>query len=184
MKRILSSILLLLCCCISAFTLNAQLRDEFLLDNVSASGVQQMFYRNKVLKVGSYTYICGATINSSGDYDMLLSKFDAVADTLVWSATYGGGYLGDDYAADLAVDGSSNIIVVGTTQVGSLNYDAIAIKYNSSGVQQWVSTYAGAANGPDGFTTVVLNGTDVYAAGGAVVNPSMGVYQKWFSEFR
>jgi hypothetical protein len=172
MKRIIPSLLVLLCFCISAFTLNAQLRDEFLLDNVSASGVQQMFYRNKVLKVGSYTYICGATMNSSGDYDMLLSKFDAVADTLVWSATYGGGYLGDDYAADLAVDGSSNIIVVGTTQVGSLDYNAVIIKYNSSGVQQWVSTYAGAANGPDGFTTVVLNGTDVYAAGGALVNVS------------
>lgn len=118
--------MLMACLLAMPFSFNAQMRDAFLLDNVAASGVQQMFYRNKVLKVGGYNYICGATINSNGDYDILLSKFDSATDTLVWSASYDGSYNGNDYAADLAVDGSNNIIVVGTKQVGALDYDAVA----------------------------------------------------------
>lgn len=172
MKRISICVTALLFILVSSFNSSAQLSNASLLDNVSASGVQQMFFRSKVIKVGNYNYVCGATINGNGDYDILLSKFDARVDTLVWSVSYNGVYNGNDYAADLAVDGSSNVIVVGTTQVGSLDYNAITIKYNSSGVQQWSSTYAGAASGPDGFTTVVMNGTDVYAAGGALVNVS------------
>jgi hypothetical protein len=172
MKRISICVTALLFIFVSGFNSSAQLSDAFLLDNVSASGVQQMFFRSKVIKVGNYNYVCGATINGNGNYDILLSKFDARVDTLVWSTSYNGVYNGNDYAADFAVDGSSNVIVVGTTQVGSLDYNAIAIKYNSSGVRLWSSTYAGAASGPDGFTTVVLNGTDVYAAGGALVNVS------------
>lgn len=172
MKRISICVTTLLFILVSSFNSTAQLTDTFLLDNVSSSGVQQMFFKNKVLRSGSYVYTSGATINDNGNYDILLSKLDGTADTLMWSVSYNGGYDGDDYAADIAVDGSSNVFVVGTTQVGSLDYNAIAIKYNSSGVQQWASTYAGAASGPDGFTTVVLNGTDVYAAGGALVNVS------------
>ncbi len=171
MKRIISSLLVLLCFMVITKTSTGQLRDEFLLDAETASGVQQMFFRNRIVNAGGYTYTCGATLNDYGNYDILVSKVHSTADTLVWSVTYSGGYGGDDYAADVAVDGGGNVVVVGTTQVGSLDYDAITIKYNSSGTQQWVRTYAGAAGAPDGLTCVAFNGSDVYATGGMVNDP-------------
>ncbi len=169
MKRIFYNIITA-CVLLGISQAHSQSSFTYLLDGESSSGMQQMFYKNKVLKSGNYTYICGATINSSGNYDMLLSKFDALADTLMWSVNYNGSYNGDDYAADIAVDGSGNIIIVGTTQVGNLNYDAVTVKYNSSGVQQWASVYAGAAGAPDGLTSLVLDGSDIYVAGGAVTS--------------
>ncbi len=126
-----------------------------------------MFYKNSIVKnVGNDVFTCGATINEDGDYDMLLTKHNS-SNVLQWSVTYAGSYGGDDFASDLAIDPSGNIIVTGTKQVGSLNFDAVIVKYNSSGTQQWVQTYAGAGSGPDGFTTVVLNGSnEIYVAGG------------------
>src|SRR5690606_37927861 len=40
-------------------------------------------------------------------------------------------------------------------------------KYNSSGTKLWEASYSGAGSGPDGFTSVIVDGSgNVFAAGG------------------
>lgn len=43
-------------------------------------------------------------------------------------------------------DGSGNVYIVGSTINGSGNNDIMVVKYNSSGVQQWLRQYNGGAN--------------------------------------
>jgi hypothetical protein len=107
--------LLAICWMIQSF---GQQQTAIFLDAASASGVQQMFYKTSIAKNASNdVFTCGATINGSGNYDILLTKHNS-ANVLQWSATFAGSYGGDDYAADIALDASGNVYVVGTTQVG------------------------------------------------------------------
>jgi hypothetical protein len=156
--------LLAICWMIQTF---GQQQTAIFLDAASASGVQQMFYKTSIARNASNdVFTCGATINGSGNYDILLTKHNS-ANVLQWSATFAGSYGGGDYASDIALDALGNIYVVGSTQVGTLDYNAVMVKFNGSGTQQWYQTYAGAGNGPDGFTTVLIeNNNAIYAAGG------------------
>ncbi|MCC6600178.1 MAG: hypothetical protein IT223_05840 [Crocinitomicaceae bacterium] len=103
------------------------MQEALFLDNASSTGIQQMLYRNSVVKDGSGNiYTAGATINSNGDYDFLLTKHSS-AGAFLWAAQYAGSYGGDDYAADVALDASGNPIVAGTKQVGATDYDAVVV---------------------------------------------------------
>jgi hypothetical protein len=150
-----------------------QQQTAIFLDAASASGVQQMFYKTSIARnTSNDVFTCGATLDNNGNYDILLTKHNS-ANVLQWSVTFAGSYGGDDYAADIALDALGNIYVVGTTQVGSLDYNAVMLKFNPSGTQSWAQTYAGSGNGPDGFTTVLVeNNNSIYAAGGAYISLS------------
>jgi|688.fasta_scaffold00272_16 hypothetical protein len=150
-----------------------QQQTAIFLDAASASGVQQMFYKTSIARnTSNDVFTCGATLDNNGNYDILLTKHNS-ANVLQWSVTFAGSYGGDDYAADIALDALGNIYVVGTTQVGSIDYNAVMLKFNPSGTQSWAQTYAGSGNGPDGFTTVLVeNNNSIYAAGGAYISLS------------
>ncbi len=64
-----------------------------------------------------------------------------------WLATYNGpGNLG--WANDVAIDAIGNVYVTGISyNTSRANY--ATVKYNSSGVQQWVQRYIGTGNGYD-----------------------------------
>lgn len=150
-----------------------QQQSAIFLEAASASGVQEMFYKNSIVKTnGSDILTCGATLNAAGNYDIFLTKHNA-SNVLQWSAQYAGSYGGNDFAADLAIDSQGNSIVTGTVQLGALDFDGVTIKYNSSGAQQWIQTYSGAGNGPDGFVTVTVDATDnIFVAGGYFASTS------------
>lgn len=65
---------------------------------------------------------------------------------------------GDDMASSLAVDASGNVYVTGTSYSAGTYDDIVTIKYNSSGVQQWVQVYNGPGNGNDGASKVAIDG--------------------------
>jgi hypothetical protein len=58
----------------------------------------------------------------------------------------------------LAVDGSGNVIVVGT--VAGLSDDYLMIKYSSAGALLWARQYNGPANGNDHASAVALDSSD------------------------
>lgn len=146
----------------------AQQSEQVFLESYGSTGVQEAFYKSSVLRgTDGFLYLCGATLNASGNYDMLLTKMSS-QNAVLWSVTYGGTAGGDDFAADLVQDGAGHIIVTGTEYKGPGNYDAVTIKYNSLGVQQWVATYNGAANSYDGGVSIARDASNnVYICGGS-----------------
>ena len=109
-------------------------------------------------------YITGAT-GVGAQSDILTLKYNSNGD-LLWVKHYDGDKHTNDVAWAMALDASGNIYVTGSTNTGTYTSDAITIKYNNDGVQQWVATYAGAnPNGPDvGYAIQVSNGF-VYITG-------------------
>lgn len=127
-----------------------------------------MFYKTSVLRgTDGFNYVCGATLNAGGNYDMLLTKMTS-HNVVVWTQQYAGAAGGDDFAADLVQDGAGNIIITGAEFISATNYNAVTIKYNNAGVQQWLKSYNGAANSFDGGISVVRDASNnIYMCGGS-----------------
>ena len=89
-----------------------------------------------------------------------------------WIAFYNGGY-GFDVAYAIAVDGSGNVYVTGSSVgPGSCNFncnDYATIKYNNSGTQEWVARYNGPANDDDHATAIAVDASgNVYVTGASI----------------
>lgn len=85
-----------------------------------------------------------------------------------WVQTYNGPSTGTSYddAYSIAVDNAGNVYVTGFSRGNNSGYDIATIKYNSSGVQQWVQRYNGSDNGDDGaYSIAVDNAGNVYVVG-------------------
>jgi len=64
-----------------------------------------------------------------------------------WVARYNGPANGGDWAEAITVDPAGNVYVTGTSAGQGADY--ATIKYDSSGVEQWVARYSGSGNGHD-----------------------------------
>jgi hypothetical protein len=93
-----------------------------------------------------------------------------------WVQRYDGPAPSDDYAQAVAVDGSNNVIVAGTSSVGvfpSLVNNYVTIKYSSAGVPLWTNLYftgSAYAAAVDGNGDVIVAGDPVaikYSSGGS-----------------
>jgi uncharacterized delta-60 repeat protein len=96
------------------------------------------------------TYIAGRRFNSVAGY--FVSKFRDNGQ-LQWTNIY----IGDgnfSYATDVAIDDSGNVFITGESLESSDNWDAVTIKYNSAGVQQWINKFD-AGGGELGFAITV-----------------------------
>ena len=162
--KLFSVILLLL---INQAAVSQQLQQAF-LESYSSTGTQEMFYKTSVIRgADGFIYVCGATLNLEGNYDMLITKMTSL-NLVVWTKQYAGLAAGDDFAADIVQDGAGNIIITGTEYISSTNYNAVTIKYNSSGALQWVKSYNGAGNSFDGGMSVVRDvSNNIYICGGS-----------------
>ncbi len=88
-----------------------------------------------------------------------------------------GGVEGDDYAADVLVDGAGNIIICGTSEVSASNFNAVVVKYNSSGTLQWASSFARGANLHDGFVSLERdNSNNIYVCGATLTTTEFSNY--------
>lgn len=114
------------------------------------AGTQYFFRKSKTITDGSLNvYIIGETITGYGTYDWLIEKYDRDG-ILLWSDQYDGGVNLNDVATDVLVDNSGNVFVCGTsTRVNGDSMDVCLIKYNSSGVSQWINHFNGSADGND-----------------------------------
>ncbi len=103
--------------------------------------------------------------NSRGDYATV--KYSE-SGTEQWVAIYSGlgPGLGDDNAYSVVSDDSGNVYVTGASD-GPLenNWDYATVKYNSSGVEQWVARYD-FSGADDGATSIAIdNSRNVYVTG-------------------
>ena len=121
-----------------------------------------------ITDASSNLYVAGGQLNQYGKYDLLFTKYDDTGYEL-WPTTFNlPDSTGNVIAADIALDNSGNVIVAGTVYNGpSNNYDALTIKFNSSGAKQWHKTYNGAGSFYDGGTYIYIDsGDNVYITGG------------------
>jgi uncharacterized delta-60 repeat protein len=90
-------------------------------------------------------------IGTLGDYATI--KYSSAGAPL-WTNRYDGAN-GDDYARAVAVDGSNNVIVT-----GSSTYHYATIKYSSAGAPLWTNLYTGPGNSDDEPTAVAVDGSN------------------------
>jgi hypothetical protein len=97
-----------------------------------------------VIDGNSNVYVTGQSGNSGFDYDIVTIKYNS-SGAQQWLMRYHnpGGNVTEAIAAAIALDSSGNVFVCGKTAIGGNASDIIVIKYNSSGVQQWVKIIDG-----------------------------------------
>jgi hypothetical protein len=112
-------------------------------------------------------YVTGQSMGSGTDADYATIKYLPNGDT-AWVRRYNrpGGNEGD-YAYALAVDGSGNVFVTGSSVAsGSSWADYTTIKYLPNGDTAWVRRYNGPGNSDDWARAIAVDGSgNVYVTG-------------------
>jgi len=110
-------------------------------------------------------YVTGYSWGSGTSEDYATIKYNSSGDSL-WVRRYNGPGNSYDAAYSLAVDSSGNVYVTGRSFGSGADYDYATIKYNSSGVQQWLQRYNGPGNNIDAATSLAVDGSgNVYVTG-------------------
>jgi uncharacterized delta-60 repeat protein len=113
-------------------------------------------------------YVTGYSNGSGTGNDYATIKYNS-AGVEQWVQRYNGpGSIGDR-ANSIAVDNAGNVYVTGRSRGSGTNDDYATIKYNSSGVQQWVQRYNGPSNTTDAANSIAVdNAGNVYVTGGSI----------------
>jgi uncharacterized delta-60 repeat protein len=111
-------------------------------------------------------YVTGLTLSAGGaHYDMVTIKYNSDGN-IMWLQKYNGPADSSDYPSALVVDPSGNVYVAGSSYGVGSKSDFVVIKYNSSGVQQWIQRYNGPANdGDNSYSLAVDASGNVYVTG-------------------
>jgi len=110
-------------------------------------------------------YVTGSSFGSSGSYDYATIKYSGSGQE-EWTARYDGPVNGQDFGIALAVDGSGNVYVTGSSEGSGTSDDYATVKYSPVGQQQWAARYNGPGNHVDDAYAIVVDGSDnVYVTG-------------------
>jgi len=122
-------------------------------------------------------YITGNSINSSGNSDYKVIKYTS-SGSFSWQQNYDFG--GDDYIISSIGDENGNIFITGYSWGGgglnNPNYDWATIKYDASGIQNWVYRNGGLGRNDIPADISVYNNSSVYVTGVTHVGPQSPAY--------
>jgi hypothetical protein len=151
--------------------------DDYATIKYNSSGVEQWVSRyngpgnggdekpSLALDDSGNVYVTGSSLGSGTDDDYATIKYDS-SGVEQWVSRYNGPADSTDKARRIAVDGSGNVYVTGSSLGSGTDYDCATIKYNSSGVEQWVQRYSEAGSWSDSANAIALdNSGNVYVAG-------------------
>jgi len=130
----------------------------------------------KVVADRQRVYVSGPLPNSSGNTDFTTIQYSSKGKQ-GWVRRYNGPAGGEDVPQGMAVDGSGNSYVTGSSAGGSGPTDFATVKYAPDGRQEWVRRYNGPAKDYDFPVGVgVDNSGSVYVAGDAGVSENRWDY--------
>ncbi|MGZ4075489.1 MAG: DUF7948 domain-containing protein [Bacteroidia bacterium] len=111
------------------------------------------------IDASSNVYITGTICNDATLHttDCITIKYNS-SGTQQWLSTYNGSGGSFDGGAKVFEDGTGNVYVCGGSMNTTPNRDFLALKYNSSGVQQWSREYNGTANLDDAAIKCAVSG--------------------------
>lgn len=136
---------------------------DYVTIKYNAAGTQQWatFYSNNnangesayaiELDATGNVYVTGYSWGgAANDFDVATVKYNS-AGVQQWASRYNGPGTKFDAGTDIKVTASGDVFICGYARglVGITNYDALIVKYNSAGVQQWAQTYNGPGNDYD-----------------------------------
>jgi hypothetical protein len=103
-------------------------------------------------------YIAGSKKMTGGSTSgIILVKIDQYGDT-AWSKTYQRDAGNNDFAVKIATDKANAVYIICASNSTITKWDWEILKYNLSGVRQWVVTYNGMANKEDVPTAITIDG--------------------------
>ncbi|MBK8549993.1 MAG: SBBP repeat-containing protein [Ignavibacteria bacterium] len=110
-------------------------------------------------------YVTGQSDSIPNGTDFTTIKYNS-SGVMQWIRRYNGPINGQDDAKSISIDGSGNIYVSGNSEGADTTIDFATVKYNSSGVQQWVARYNGPAGDNENLGNMVIdNSGNVYITG-------------------
>jgi hypothetical protein len=110
-------------------------------------------------------YVTGYSYGSGTDRDYATVKYDQNGNEL-WVRRYNGPADSSDGASGIAVDGSGNAYVTGSSYDSVTYHDCTTIKYYPDGDTAWVRRYNGPADSSDAVSAIAVDGSgNVYVAG-------------------
>lgn len=98
-------------------------------------------------------------------FDYLTLKYNS-SGVQQWEARYNGPGNDNDEAYSIVIDEENNIYITGRSIGNGANYDYATIKYNSSGIQQWLERYDNG-NIDEAYSIAIDISGNVYVTGGS-----------------
>jgi len=110
-------------------------------------------------------YVTGRAQGAAAGVNYGTVKYES-GGTQLWAKEYNGTGNGNDSAYALAVDGSGNVYVTGSSMGASGGANYLTVKYDTNGIPLWVKEYNGTGNnGDSAFALAVDGGGNVYVTG-------------------
>jgi hypothetical protein len=165
MNKKLFILVILLLCSISA---SAQSVDTAWVRRYNGPGNSADYAWGIAVDGSAHVYVTGVSEGSGTSDDYATIKYYPDGDT-VWVRRYNGTGNDYDYAYAIAVDGSGNVYVTGSSAQSNVypyNDDYATIKYYPDGDTAWVRRYNGTGNGYDWAWGIAVDGSgNVYVTG-------------------
>ncbi len=101
-------------------------------------------------------FVTGYSRGTSSQYDIATVKYNPEG-VEQWVSRHNGAANGNDGATGIVLDNAGNIFVTGYSGISGSNYDIAILKYDSSGIRQWLRSYNGTANQNDSSTSIAVD---------------------------
>ena len=133
------------------------------------------------LDSGSNVYVTGGSEFSENNEDYITIKYNELG-VEQWVVRYNGPGNGGDGASDMVLDNEGNIYITGRSIGLGTAVDYATIKYNNSGVEQWVARYNGPKNGVDRALAIALDSDENVCITG-YINLTYDGYYGYYTDY-